>query len=203
MVSELVEIISRDLESLRQKRGHDVRCGLVMIDYVSMACERAMAVSSAKHEDADKAMRRAVGRFVQTAKNDLATAMMSRVWLLQQLNGDANSLAPGRLPKRTDSKDNRMFAENLDFCFMIGNPDQGNLTAFGTDKQRREARRPPEVIRILGNLGTVVQAKGYIIDPTTNKFVQSADRERIADSVLLPTHRTSVKQGYDKQLLGE
>ena len=205
MVSEIVEIISRDLERIRRDGIGDVpgpieaECGAVCVDYVSTACERA--VMTGRHDDHDRAMRRAITRFGLCAKNDLATGLNARVWLAQQLSGDANSLTPGRLPKRTDSKDNRMFAENLDFCFIIGNPDQNNLVAFGTDKQRRAGRRPPEVLQILGNLNTVLMAKGHVIDPATNRFVRSEDRGRIAD-VDLSQHRTSRKQGFDRQLLG-
>jgi tRNA isopentenyl-2-thiomethyl-A-37 hydroxylase MiaE len=201
MISEIVAIIRRDLARIREDRGVETQCGVVVVDYVSLACERATMANAARTEDPDRAMRRAIGRYVSTSKNELATALNARVWLMQQLNGDANSLVPGRLPKRTDSKDNRMFAENLDFCFMIGNPDQNNMVAFGTDKQRRERRRPPEVVHILGNLNTVQQAKGYMIDPTTNRFVRTTDRERLADTAI-PTVRKTSSTGFDRQLLG-
>lgn len=201
MISEIVAIVRRDLARVSAERQCETRCGVVVVDYVSLACERATMASAGRQEDPDRAMRRAIGRYVSTAKNELATALNARVWLMQQLNGDANSLVPGRLPKRTDSKDNRMFAENLDFCFMVGNPDQNNLVAFGTDKQRRERRRPPEVVQILGNLNTVQQAKGYMIDPTTNRFVKTTDRERLADTAI-PVVRKSSSTGFDRQLLG-
>jgi hypothetical protein len=133
-------------------RHHDVECGWVGIDYVKAMIARFMQAGEMSNDE----LRFQIQGVPLMAKDNIAHPFHCPVWLLHQLSGDANSFKPGVLADHTHSSESKSFAENLDFSFSIGKPEESLQAAlFGCSKHRRQPGFPNSIIKIDGALNRV------------------------------------------------
>ncbi len=169
--TEGVEEIVRTIESkLEDRKMNGV--STVIIDYAGIMVDRFLVA----HDISEDAFRHHLRRLVWELKTQVACRFKCDVWLLHQLNTEANSRTVGGVARRTDAAECKAFAEHLDFCFPIGLPTQEGLCIFSCDKHRRTDAHNPEIIQIQGDLSRVVSTDGaYVIDPATFKIVAIED----------------------------
>ena len=109
-------------------------------------------------------------------RSHIAAELECPVWLVHQLSGKANEKGPGAFYDYTDSAESKSFAENLDFCFVIGKPNAENLCQLTCPKHRRTGNFPTQVVRIDGERSCLLWTKGkYVIDPHTRSICSAAD----------------------------
>ncbi len=185
MVDEIAAIIQADIEFYR-RQGMELRIGGVIVDYAGAAVERYIDMAPKVSRDH---FRNLLGKFPMHFKSKVAQAFNCPGIINHQLNADANALAPGALPKGTDSAECRTFRENLDFAIVLSNPTSQNLVTAGLDKKRRGPSRPPRVLEIDGRFGTVRTTNGeYVYDAEHRRIVDRESLRGIMDPGQMQSH---------------
>jgi hypothetical protein len=176
LVDEIVAII-RQNQLFLQGRGELVATGSVYIDYLLAMADSYITQHGLKKKDELRFLVKSVPLHL---KNRVALAFRCPVWILHQLSSESNALAPGIIPKITDSAEGKGFAENLDFCFQYGNKTDDSLFAVDCGKHRRSAAQPEAIARLVGQLAVVRDTNGrYTIDTTARKIVKKEDYNKI------------------------
>jgi hypothetical protein len=102
---------------------------------------------------------------VQEIVNKICKPFKCHAWILHQLSGSANAmLSPTKTLHHTDAKGSKSFAENLDFCFVIGNLNNDAMGQIACTKYRRFRKLPGSVIQVDGEFNTVRAMDNYYID---------------------------------------
>lgn len=171
MVDEIAAIIAADQEHL-VRQGYEPYVAFVGIDYLGAVVERYL--DDYPHER--KHLRHYLRGFPLHAKNKIAIPFDTTVWVLHQLSGDANSFAPGRIPKSTDAAEAKSFRENLDFALVFSNPDPNAHLLVSCDKHRRAPMKPNSIIRIDGHISVLTDVSTHMRrDPQTLQIVPASD----------------------------
>ena len=168
-----IDEIHAELEKYR--RQHDVLPDTVIIDY-ALVCVRRMI--RARGWDPDRRLRHLMGEFGDEARRLIATHFNCRVWVVNQLSGQANRRSPGARMSHADSAEATNFAENLWYCFCLGNKNRENNTVVldCTKTRRSEGTAQPSVLELKGDLARFVAADDrYMIDPNTHRIVKRVD----------------------------
>jgi hypothetical protein len=152
----------------RVKEGYEI--GVVVLDYAN-ACVRKFL--SARGEDLAN-MRLHLGNFCNEARFKIALPFNCPVWILNQLNTEANRRAPTAQQHHSYASECGNFAENAWFAFVFGTKDKANNTCqlFCTKERRAKGDRPPAVLKIHGNICTMEDvANTYAADTTTRSII--------------------------------
>jgi replicative DNA helicase len=157
---EIVERINNELAI----RGNKHYVKNVIIDYLGLMVDRntSKTVKNVKVPAEDhKTYQAAAGEI----SLKIAKPYECHVWILHQLSGAANAfLNPTKILHHTDAKGSKSFAENLDFCFVIGNLNNESMGQLACTKQRRFRKLPATVIRVEGEYNSVLSLDNYLID---------------------------------------
>lgn len=88
----------------------------VVIDYVGLAVRTCLG---------DDPRRRSglIRQFVRDCRQRIASRWACPVWLIHQLNGQANGRRSGAIQHHGDAKDCKSFGDELDGCFVLGQLD--------------------------------------------------------------------------------
>lgn len=158
-----VQEIAQYLDRITRERNMPVR--MVMVDYVKRLCVRHL---QARQLSMDRHLRGLVSPLPDTIRQMVADKFECAVWLLQQLNADANKRAPGMAQHHADASEGRDFAENLWYCITLSNPDRANNNTLQLAVTKsRDSAAPPSgiVVRIDGNKFALVRDADYSIGP--------------------------------------
>jgi len=172
----MVTGVAAAIEADQAARGNP-GVSLVVLDYAGAAAKRLLARSG---QDADRALRHLIGGMPLSAKSELAIPFDCPVWIMHQTGTEAQSKAPGSIPKATDAAEGRNFLENLNFGFLIGTVSTDNTCVLVAGKQRRAARSVPKVLKISGEFATVSDvSKQYRI--ANNAIMEHRSADEIID----------------------
>ncbi len=168
-VDEIIMRIKLELKA-RGEKTHFVKN--VIVDYLGIMVDRD---NSEKDKTKSKEDHKVYQLAVQAISNKICKPFNCHAWILHQLSGSANAmLSPTKTLHHTDAKGSKSFAENLDFCFVIGNLNNDSMGQLACTKARRFRKLPPSVIQVDGEFNTVrsmdnyyIDAKGGIIDKST------------------------------------
>ncbi len=168
-IKEIQNVISDDLRRNTRLKGINIECGGVIIDYVGAMVKRHLPYCGIK----DKAEYILNNRAPMAAGSDLAKYFGCPVLLIQQLNADANRLNPTETPDHTDAVAARTFAENLDFCFCYGRPDNNQLCKIKCTKHRRTGSKDSDIVKIHGEFNQL-ESVGHLyeVDRKAKAFKQ-------------------------------
>lgn len=159
-IDEIVDRINNEL-SIRGKK-HYIKN--VIIDYLGLMVDRDSTKTgkNGKNQAEDhKTYQQAGGEISQK----ISKQFECHTWVLHQLSGSANAyLSPTKILHHTDAKGSKSFAENLDFCFVIGNLNNDSMGQLACTKQRRFRKLPATVIRVDGEYNSVSSLENYFID---------------------------------------
>lgn len=167
-------------ELLKHQTRYGTQFDVVTIDY-ALTCVRRLI--RAKNWDIDRKLRHLLGEFGDECRRLIATRFNCKVWILNQLSGQANKRAPGSRMSHADSAEATNFAENLWYCFCLGtkNRDNNTLTIDCTKTRRSEGTAAPSILELRGDLARFVQADDrYMLDPNTNRIVKKNDGQVVA-----------------------
>jgi|SaaInlV_165m_DNA_1040744.scaffolds.fasta_scaffold02640_3 hypothetical protein len=159
-VEEIVNRIKLELRE-RERNGSEWYIKNVIIDYVGLMVDRDVSLRKDNPVEDHKAYQAAVGQIV----NLISKPFDCPTWVLHQLSGQANaSLNPTKVLHHTDAKGSKSFAENLDFCFVIGSLTNDSLGQIACTKHRRAGKNPPSVLKIDGEFNLVTAPANFQID---------------------------------------
>lgn len=168
MFTEAAALIRNDIKAMR-KAGLNRFCGAILFDYVG-----AMVLRSPQGESDENRRRRMIGHAAYRAKEVLGRWFKQcPIFLLHQLSATANSLPPGVMPHHNQAAEAKNFAENADFSFVVGSPDEENLCLIACTKHRRAPALPFQIVQIDGEYSTVREVQGYRVDPKRKRIVLS------------------------------
>jgi hypothetical protein len=174
-VQEIGNIILQDQAALKAA-GRRVHVAMVLVDYALVAIDRYINAVGKSNEDT----KYFVKKMPSHMKNQIAARHNCPVWILQQLNTEAQAAPPGRLPRITDSAEGKAFAEACDFLFAIGTADNDRYAVFGGLKTRREEKQPPIVVRVRGDMGVIEDVSTHLrFDPIAKRIVSIAEYQRL------------------------
>ena len=187
--SGLIDEVCIHLE--RERRlGH--RIGTVYLDYALMACRR---FCRARSLDEDRWLRRVIGRFVDEALRTVAAHFGCSVWILSQLSGEANKKSSQSVQHYADHAEAKNFAENLDYCFCIGNKDRNNCLKFVAGKTRRSpGQRQPSVLQ-LTDTSQLISLDGDMAVEATGRIVRRNLHEMAHGSIVTAGSRRAARSG--------
>lgn len=184
-IREIAGLINSEL------RRRDAECACVVIDYMGAMVRRFIAMNDGEVDN----IRHYMAASIIDAKSLLADEFNTPVWLLHQLNGDANSWLGAKIADHTSASEIKSYAENLDFCFSISRIQANNLAVIGCTKHRRAGGQEKKVIHVKGELYRVDDASAtYRVNPDTNTIENPHDRARITDTDELRVNPDAVTQ---------
>lgn len=157
-VDEIVRWLRLELKA-RGEKTHYIRN--VIIDYLGIMVDRDSSQKDKNKKEDHKIYQLAV----QEINTKICKPFACHSWILHQLSGSANAmLSPTKTLHHTDAKGSKSFAENLDFCFVIGNLNNDAMGQIACTKARRFRKLPPSVIQVDGEFNTVKAMDNYYID---------------------------------------
>ncbi len=167
-------------ELVKHQRRYGTSVDTVVIDYVNVCVKRFI-----RHRglDPDRMLRHKIGEFGDEARRLIASHFDCRVWVLNQLSGEANKRSPGAKISHADSAEATNFAENLWYCFCLGMKDRSNNTVVVdcTKTRRSEGAAQPAILELRGDVARCVAADDrYMLDPNTRRVVRRSIGEMIA-----------------------
>ena len=169
----IAEITTMLRQLLRKYKNTEL--SVVVVDYLGASARRYQAAKNLQEEALQPILAGAMLQF----KNKIATEFNVPVWVLHQLNAEANEVRPGKLLKHTKAAECRTVAENADFAFMYGTMNHDHLFVFGATKARRTAMLPPIVLRVDGDLARITYDKGKY-DVHAGSIVESKLLHKVA-----------------------
>lgn len=160
-VQEVVAAVDEYLDTKR------CRCGFIAIDYVGAMAKRNLSKDIANPAK----LKRLISEMVQQSRQNLARRHGCPLWLIHQLNGNANSKGPAAELNHKDAANCSTFAEGLDFCFNAGKPTKLNTAKLQCTKHSRKPPRASTMIKINGAWSRVDEACGISVMPGTRQLV--------------------------------
>lgn len=151
-----------------QKSGYDI--GVVIIDYANLVVRRMLAAKGIKLEH----MRHYLANFCNDCRFKLSIPFACPIWILNQLNTDANKKSPLAEQHHSATSECGNFAENAWFAFAFSTKDKVNNTCrlYCTKERRARGDRPPIILKIEGNLCRMRDASDtHIIDDISKQYV--------------------------------
>ncbi len=131
--SGYVDEISAFLDEWRQDKEWEP--GLVSADYAGVAARR---YCKAKGWDVDRNIRHLTYGFVDEMADKVNQKFGCCSWILHQLAGAVTGRVAGARMHHSEGSETKQFAENLDFCFLLGNRDgKTGMVRFDYSKCRR------------------------------------------------------------------
>ncbi|MEI8371660.1 MAG: hypothetical protein WCJ35_02380 [Planctomycetota bacterium] len=163
--------ICRKITTELHRRGKNAKASLAIVDYVGAMARRHLEATGKDESN----LRHLIGGTPLMAKNKIAAKFNCPVWLLHQLSGAANQKGPAAQVHHTDAAECKSFAENLDFAFVIGKPDNQNLCQINSTKHRRTGHCPEVIVRVRGAMNRVEgTANKYVVDPYSRQIVEKS-----------------------------
>lgn len=180
-VPEIVQYLDR------LTREHNLPIRMVVIDYVKKMSMRHL---EAKGYGFDR-LREMVSPVPDRVRRMVAEKFGCAVWLIQQLNAEANKKAPGAAQHHADAAESKDFGESLWYCLTLSNPDrsQDNTLQLAVTKSRDSAAPPSGiVVRIDRDSFTLVRDRDHVIG-SNGRIAQSGFHGMIrrADGTPEPT----------------
>jgi len=174
-VPEVAARIRSHQQQLAREHDGPVGVQMALADYAGEAVTRQI---NAKGLDMTAYMRVFLKQWPGQMKSQVAVPFNCPCWVIHQLNTEANSLAPGVVPKYTAAAEARSFAENLDFCVMLGTKDTNSRMVCVCNKARREAPQPAIVVRLAGAMQDIVdESRDYRLH--AHQIVSRAESESV------------------------
>lgn len=154
-IQEIQSVIKNDIQSAAQE-GKEIFCAGVVVDYVSAMVRRHLSVScNQKSRDYQYDERRLNADAPLNSGIYIAKEFECPVFLIQQLNADANQQDVSRATNHTQASLARTFGENCDFCFCYGVPDKDQRCVVDMTKTRRAAPKDVDIVQIVGKYYSV------------------------------------------------
>lgn len=175
-----VREIAMIIEQLLHETSSD--CGSVIIDYAGMLVKRMMMAGTVTGSFDDASMlRHHLSGVPGAVKSQIADKFNCVAWVMHQLSGAANARGPAAKLDHTDAAEARNFAENLNFCFVVGKPTSDNLLVMSCTKHRRRPPRDSIIVRVDGGMNQVIDADNhYVLVKNRNQIVSRDDFDRVA-----------------------
>jgi len=155
--------LARD-EALKNGKNPDLvpkhHVSVVVIDYAGLCCRRHLRANNLP----DQKLRHLVSEFGDQCRIHIADRFNTPVWIMHQLSGEANKRTHATKQVHADAAESKGFAENLWFCFTLGTKDEThNVLYFNCSKARRSPGGKAPLVKVDGEFGKLVLAKGYRI----------------------------------------
>jgi hypothetical protein len=165
--AEITSRIKSYLSSIKAATGLDYYVDNVIVDYVGLMVERDLTLGDVEDH---KAVQQAVNRLIHGVSKQFGC----HTWMLHQLSGQANSITKAtKSMHHSDAKGSKSFAENLHFCFVVGNLNSEMMGMIHCTKHRRAPKMSPTVIQVEGDFNRVISPTNYVVDEKGN-IVDSA-----------------------------
>lgn len=179
-----VEEIVEYLNTWHDKSQH---IGLIVIDYVRLA---AMNYIQSGKAPAKLDLRQAVGNFAELIRKNVSVPYKTSIWLLHQLNTQANRRETIVPPRHVDAAEAGNFAENLHFCFVLGpRHSETGCSILRCSKARRAAQYPMTVIKLNPMFCEFIQAENYAFDELTSEIIPVRSRSSQHDKDTIQSYQ--------------
>ena len=192
-IPEIARLIKAEL----RKRGPHAKAIQVVIDYVGAMAKQHMA---AENIDLGQ-LRHYIGNAPILSRNMLANEFDCPVWLIHQLSAQANKKGSGATFDYTDAAECGSFAENLDFCLVIGKPTLAGLCQLANTKHRRTGGTSAKIVQIKGHLNKVIWQPNKVVDPISHS-IQDAQTVSVG-SVVPPKKKPKTVRAAQRGVVGQ
>jgi len=183
----LEEVKLRIKLELRARRVPDSAVDVIILDYVG-----AMAKNHVNANQIDlNQLRHYVGGAPLASKKILGNAFDCPIWLMHQLDAKGNTLNPTAEMHSGLAAEAKNFAENLDFCLIVGNQDKAGRCIMQSTKHRRTGHVDRAVLQIDGEFNRVRDVS-HLYAPHDGKIESIENIESVAA-------QGDIHEGYTEQ----
>jgi len=169
--------LARTIRSeLRKRKGCYIH--VVWVDHIS---DMADAENDANNGDM-QGLTLILRKCVRQARDKIAKAFDTKVWLLHQLDGQANKKGSTAVLSHADAEFCKSIGKNANFAFVATKPteDKRQLCVFRMTKHRRRPPAKTAVVRVNGKFCRIEDASDkFVLDATRHQFVQRSDMEML------------------------
>jgi len=193
--SGYVEEIARRIKwELRKRKVDNATIDAVVIDYAGVMAKRHL-VTSDKDENH---LRHLIGGAPLRAKTLIADYYDCPVWIMHQLDKKGNEKTAGADMHYTLAAEAKNFAENLDFCFVVGALTPGGICVIHSTKHRRTRAMKQQVLRLYGEIHRIVVADDMVLK--NQKIVAKSVLQSTAEesTPVTTSHKSSTEKKKPK-----
>lgn len=172
-----MEELARTIRTELRKRN-DSYVHVVWVDHIS---DMADAENDANNGDM-QGLTLILRKCVRQARDKIAKSFDTKVWLLHQLDGQANKKGSTAKLGNADAEFCKSIAKNANFAFVATKPteDKRQLCIFRMSKHRRRPPIKEAVVRVNGRFCRIEDASDkFALDTNRHQFVQKSDLEMI------------------------
>jgi RecA/RadA recombinase len=147
----------------------ECRVAGVVIDYAGIAVRRHVAARGFR----ENGIARRLSHFVAESRTGIARRFECPVWIIHQLNGEANRNSPCVTPHHRNAAGCRSFGKELDACITLGTMDrQSHCMLIGVTKAPADPEiQIPTVLSYHPQFATIVEDHLHRIDPMAQQIV--------------------------------
>lgn len=165
-------------ELARLQRTMKLPIGQVVVDYVGKMIDRHM-----RAEDIELGhLRHWIRACPDQLRMEIAEPFDCTVWALHQMSGEATKKNATAKLHHSDAAEGRMFAENMHYCFVIGNKDEGTrVSLLHCSKDRDTGNENKRVlIEVNGMMQRIEDREGqFAVDDYGDRIREKSDLNRM------------------------
>lgn len=182
-IDVIVMMIQRALDADKQ-RGIKSHCALAVVDHTA---DLAFDMLS---NDKKLNLWMAVQSIPWRIRDSIAYKFDCPVWVVNQANGEGNKKKAGQTLDHTDGMGSKSLAMHYVACFNVSMLKEEDMTSTITCTKARENKKiAPTGLRLIGDIGTMIEVKGAVIE-----VPQKSWQKKEKDSTTAKGKRTHVSE---------
>lgn len=171
-VPELVAALQR----LRRETGMEI--AQLVLDYMGKMIDRHFRRNNVDYN----MLRHWIRGCPDEIRMKIAEPLKCAVWLLHQLSGENTKKGATARLHHSDAAEGRMFAENMHYCFVIGNKDERTRASLLHCSKDRDTGNENKrtIVELDGEMQTLISREGQLaVDNISERIQDVSDMRRM------------------------
>jgi hypothetical protein len=188
LVQEIKQLVELDCADWSRRLNTPTEPRMVVIDFLGAAVMRHFTLRG----DAKKARDEytfIAQMFMGDAKQSLANALQTSVWITHQYSGESNSKAKSIYPDHTNSAGFKSFSQHTDYTFCFGSVAEGDnrqLFIAKCDKYRKAPPKPEMICHLDGDFSRIEEPRDkYSYDRVSRQIVQTSEMNQVNNDLVV------------------
>lgn len=161
----------------------------IVLDYAGLVVTRHIDLQELSEQRISRELR----KLVADCRSELARQYSCPVWVIHQLNTNANRSSPSVVANHRDAASCRSLGRELDACIVLGMVDKPSacVRIEVTKAPAKPDFKTPQLLRFHSEFATIEQDECHWINPITNLIELRTSRVKVDEATLqaLEQHR--------------